>query len=226
MRQSLWKSVSLTTGALAALIAIALPASAQTTFATFSNASTDNFSYDNLANTFGTTTPSIPVFFTFDVANTYAPAFTPIAATLTFSSFGDPIVDGSNHLGLSGVTMHITANVPGPGGANLLSLTTSTGHINGSIGGNSVLVSGDTAAGDVVNFTSDYLDFTNTLPDVWALTTSDAAPNYSIDPQNHRPGSYQATYVGTFSSGQAPAPSIPEAGTVSPGEKSASAPRR
>jgi len=190
-----------------------LPAYAQTTFATFSNASSNNFTYLNGANTFGTTTVTIPVNFTFDLATMYGPAFVPIAATLSFTSTGAPTVDGDNHLQLSNITMSITANTPGIYGSNLLTLTGSSGAINGTADGNSVPVSGDTAIGNIVAFSSAYLNFGSTTQRVFSLTTSDASPNYTIA-GNDRPVTYTGTYVGTFSSLPVPTVVVPESGTA------------
>jgi len=213
MRLTLRKTVSLTALAIAAMGALTLPANAQSTFATFSNASTLNFHYDNPLNTFTSVTSAIPVFFTFDINTAYAPAFTPIAATLNFTSTGAAAVDGVNHLPLTNVTMTITANTPGLFGSNLLTLTSSTGSMNGTVNGNAVPVSGDTAIGNTVIYSSAYLNFASTTQRVFALTNSDATPNYAIA-GNSRPGSFSGTYVGTFSSNPLPVSVVPEAGTV------------
>lgn len=198
-------------GAIAALGLVATGAQAQTTFAQFSAGSLNNFQYVNAANTFGNVGASIPVSFQYTAATLYGPAFTPIAATMTFSSNGAATVNAGNELPLTGITMTITANTAGPLGSNLLSATSSTGVLGGTLNSNTPPLTADTAVGNTVVFTSNYLSFTSTTARVISLTTANSTPTYTLA-ANSRPNSFSGTYVGSFASNPAPVRvEVPEA---------------
>lgn len=100
-------------------------------------------------------------------------------------------------------------------GSNLLSGTFTNAALFGQNGGSSGSFSGSTDGGNVVTFSSDFLDFSNTVTRDFAIAMT------SINPVLNRPTSalnslrsFRATSSGTFSSDPAPGITIlPEAAT-------------
>lgn len=98
-------------------------------------------------------------------------------------------------------------------GANLLSGSFSGGELTGQFGGSSGGINASTGGGDTVTFTSDFLNFSNTVSRDLGITLTAVTPNF-------RPGSngvlnsFRASAGGQFSSDPAPLiNAVPEPGT-------------
>jgi len=169
--------------ATAVMAACVTPAKADlTTFASFNlrGGAANPFTYTNASgpnSTFTLVTTQIPVTFTYQVPNGFGAAGTPIDAVLTFSAQVNGVVtkaDGSALTGspantavkqmLKNVTFTFTSlsagNLPG---TDLLTTTASTGALTGVIGGRTLNFNGDTGLGNSVNYSSDFLNFSNTI---------------------------------------------------------------
>lgn len=180
----------------------------QTTFAQFSqDNSTEPFTFTNSNGTFqGTTTGNL----------TFLEAGAPVgpqAATITLSSSAvtpasaagpflvQPIDGPTNTLSFTRTSDN----------ANLLTLTF-TGNFSGFDGDNSATLSGNTASGNTVVYTSDFLNFSGTTQRSFGLTAT-------LDPDFSQGGNgflndLMADLGGSFSSNPAPdITAVPEAST-------------
>ncbi|HLK57268.1 MAG TPA: hypothetical protein VKU00_11920 [Chthonomonadaceae bacterium] len=180
-----------------------------TTFAQFreSNNSVNAFSFTNTDSTAsGFHVVSIPVEFSYGVNNGYNGNSTAnIDATLTFSAnvTAKPTALGGGFFSqdFTNVSMVFTANTPVNGLTNLLTVSNSTLSMFGK--GNSASTDSDVSTGDTVNFSSDFLIFSNTIDRDFALSFSSLQPGLSTD-INGWLKSFTASGTGTFASEPAP----------------------
>jgi hypothetical protein len=210
-------------GAATAVLALAsfAPALAQNTitFAQFQQGSTPpanpfTFSNAGAGSTFSVS-GSIPVNFTYQVAsNTYfggTPVGVVIPALMTFNAMvSGPATSagGFDFQGLQLTNMTFTAVVPWLGKSNLLSLINSTGVLQGKDLGNTAGFAGDSATGDIVNFTSDFLpSFAGAMSQNYSLSFSSVKPTLKIAGNGYL-RTFTASGTGTF------AEVTPEAGSL------------
>lgn len=95
-------------------------------------------------------------------------------------------------------------------GSNLLSATFTNGTIAGGNRGTSGGISGSTEGGNIVNYTSDFLDFSATISRDWSLAFTSANPVLSRSTVASALNSFRGTTGGNFSSDPAPGGSVPE----------------
>ena len=220
--------------ALALLSASHVGASAQTTtFGQFFQKSQGNqFSFVNNGNAstfFSGTGPSasaIPVTFTYLVSNGYGGISTPIAANLLLSASvsgpaGSATIFGSTFFSqpLTNINLSFTAITPILGKTNLLSIvsnpTPTTGAITGIRGGGTANENSDTLTANTVTFTSDFLDFSQTVDRNSALSFTSVTPTLFMN-ANGFLNSFTASGTGTFASGGSPIRinAVPEPGVT------------
>lgn len=225
--------------AAAATVATAVPAGAVvTTFASFSPiSSVRNFRFGNSGG--GATRPndasyysiasggardpgSIDVRFSFLVPQLDAVQNLPAVFTLNGTVARDSRATGATSFtqpGLGGSFSFVAAEafaINGrnfAAGTNLLSGSFGGGELTGQYGGSSGGINASTGGGDSVTFTSDFLDFSNTVSRDLGITLTAVTPNF-------RPGSngvlnsFRASAGGQFSSDPAPLiNAVPEPGT-------------
>lgn len=220
---------------LAVALAWTTPASAVVTFATFSAPTTAaNFRFVNSGNatnrtndatlySTSTATGTAPgaaiVNFSF-LQPQFADYVTNIKAAFTYSATvtkGTPAVSAYGALvqqGISGSFSFLTTaaiTVTGPffethtyaAGSNLLSGSFSDAALFGS--GSSAGASSSTSGGSVVTFTSDFLDFSNTVDRDRGFTLTSIAPILTMHTgANHALNSFRASAGGQFSADPAP----------------------
>lgn len=190
---------------LAAVVALGVasvaPAKAvNVTFAQFFQAAAGNpFTFTNAGGA-STFTVAVPVTFVYLVPNGYGAPFVPIAGTMTLSSIVSAPAAGTDQPMMS-TNMVFTANTPVSGFTNLLTLSNSTGTIS-STGGLTAAFQGSTP-GNVVTFSSQFLDFSLTVNRAFALSFTSVQPSYSVNGNGYL-DSFQASGTGTFSSDPAP----------------------
>jgi hypothetical protein len=182
------------------------------TFAQFQQQAAGNpFTFTNTGST-STFTVNIPVKFEYLVNNGYTPLVptggvinailtlnTTVDGTASNSGGKKPFLDQS----MQSTSMTFTAVTPLAGRKNLLTISNSTGDITGFSGANSGNFTGDTTAGDVVTFSSDFLDFSNTINRDFALSFSSILPMLA-QAQNGYLANFTASGTGTFASDPAP----------------------
>ena len=89
-------------------------------------------------------------------------------------------------------------------GANLLTGTVTSAAIAGATGSSSGGFSASTSSGSVVNYTSDFLDFTNTVNRDMAISLTSIIPGLSRNSASTAINSFRASATGAFSSDPAP----------------------
>ena len=228
----------LLTGFLVAAAAFSPAAHAQlTTFAEFGrNASTPTsgfqFTNSGSSSSLGVLSGSIPVRFQYDTTNGYdGTGYSTIAATLTVSGVvsGPASVTGSTITqNFSSFSLALTANKPVAGATNLLTAnfsnaTGGTLFLTGSSQGGSASFGGtDSNAKGTVDYSSDFLDFSNSSTQT-ILSSQFALSLTSV--QNQIPGggigltvnangyvdSFGASGTGNFSSNPVPPGKTPTA---------------
>ena len=97
-------------------------------------------------------------------------------------------------------------------GSNLLSGVFTSGTIAGGVGATSGGVSGSTSGGDIITFTSDFLNFSSTINRDWALAFTAANPVLFRTTPTSSLRTFRATTGGNFSSDPAPLTFVPEPG--------------
>ncbi|HLK59371.1 MAG TPA: hypothetical protein VKU00_22615 [Chthonomonadaceae bacterium] len=178
-----------------------------TTFAQFreTNNSVNSFSFQDTGATSSFHVTNIPVQFSYGVNNGYNGNSTAnIAATLSFDATvsGKPTGAGPFMQSFHLVDMVFTAVTPVNGLTNLLTVdTNSTFTLFGK--GGSASTNADTAEGDIVNFSSDFLIFNLTTERDYALSFSSLTPKLGLD-INGWLKSFTASGTGTFASDPAP----------------------
>lgn len=204
----------------------AAPAFASTiTFAQFSQAVAGNqFTFtNNTAGGFSTFTASVPVNFEFLFPGLSGDLTGPQAATLTMTavttvpaqSINIPfafLAQPFNVLSTLAIVRNAPATLGDNSRTNLLTVDF-TGFITGAPGAGSGNLNGDTAIGTTVNYSSDFLDFSNTSARNFALSFSSITPALAIDGSFLR--SFSTAGTGTFASNPLPLiTAIPEPGTM------------
>ena len=192
--------------ALAALLAAATGARAQTvTFAQFANAGTTPaglFAFSNNADASTFTAQGDVLFRYLSVPG--APAGVQLATLslntgVTAPSSGSPLDQP-----LAG-SISFTRKSDG---ANLLTAFF-TGDLTGKTGGRGAGLSADQGGGDVVIFSSDFLDFSASVTQTLALSFSGLNPAFTLNANGYL-NSFTADGTGTFSSDAAPAATVPQ----------------
>lgn len=159
---------------------------------------------------------SVPVNFTYQVANTYGAAIgAPIAATMTFTALvsgpaSSAVIAGklTDFQNIQLTNMVFTANVPVGGQTNLLSLNSSTGTISGKDKGSTAGLTGDSSVGDTVNFSSAFLpSFAGAQSENYSLSFTSVNPSLTIAGNGYLRG-FSTSGTGTF------AEVTPEAGSL------------
>jgi len=148
---------------------------------------------------------SVPVNFTYQVANGYGAApGSPIAATMTFTAMvsgtaTSQLILGKLNLfqGLQLTNMVFTANVPVGGQTNLLTVSNSTGTLSGINHGSTAGFAGDSSTGDVVNFSSSFLSFAHAASENYALSFTSVNPSLAIAGNGYL-RSFTTSGTGTF----------------------------
>jgi len=163
------------------------------TFANFALVSGSPFSYINTGATskFTLISTSVPVTFNYFGNNGYNGNTNVINATMTFTALVDngaagkvvktviPFFGTLDTEGFKSVTISFKANTAVGGKTNLLTLLpSSTGFGSGKEGGQDFALSGDTngTTPSVVNYSSDFLDFTNVTDTSYNLSFTSVAP--------------------------------------------------
>jgi hypothetical protein len=225
---SVLKTIALGAALVAGTAAISTPASAVvTTFATYTQTSTTpSLRYQRngsgarirsttgaAGNAFGST----DVRFSFLQAG-LANVVNEVGAALTLDFIapsGNPAQSAGGFLiqpGLAG-TFSFTYNGETPlvvgnqtyvKGANLLSGTVTAASIAGANASSSGGFSASTSSGSVVTFTSDFLDFTNTVNRDVAISLTSIVPGLSRNNANTALNSFRASATGAFSSDPVP----------------------
>ena len=179
--------------------------------------------------------PSFPISFTYlslpglpaDLAGTQMATLTMTSSTINpvgtgtvlGTMIGEQSIDGSGTLT---DVLSITRNTPAAEGmgsrTNLLTVTF-TGDVLGVIGGDPSLT-GDTALGATITYTSDFLNFSATTERDFSLVFSSWIDNgggngLSIDALDNFFNSATAAGAGTFDSASPPGPFVPEPATLS-----------
>jgi hypothetical protein len=199
--------------AVPAAIAVALlsqaPVRAQlTTFASVDTiGQVFRFANSGGTSTFGLISASIPVTFKYKVDNGHGGINVDIAATMTLTA---NVTNGP--LGyfqdMSGVSMAITANTPVRGLTNLLSMG-ATGQLTSAPNSNIANFGGDTSNSQLVGFTSDFLDFSNTTDRSFNFALNSLTPRASLNGNGYL-NTFTAAGLGNFASDPAPLSSVPE----------------
>jgi len=177
------------------------------------------FTNNNLSGSNLELTATVPVDFEYLVPNgtgTLAP--TTIKATLVMTAIASPaVVVGTNVIEpYSSVSMTFTANTPIGGKTNLLTVvSTTTGTLTSKLNANSASLNGDSGGGDIVTFTSDFLNFGSTVTRDYDLSFSSLNPHMAIANGSghttaHFPVSFTTSGTGTFGSDPAPTFGAPE----------------
>jgi len=194
-----------------ALMAAALVPAIAGPFATFnqtgSNPNPWVFTNTGATSTFTVVSGSIPVDFTYSVANGYGATGLNIPATLTFSAS----VAAKATSATLGVTTYdeqdmvlnslvITADTPVGGLSNLLTVS-GTGAIVGVNGGTTPAFAGDSSVGQIVNMSSDFLTFAGFESFNLAYVLTSAAPLHIQGNSYLR--TFHASGTGNFSAAQA-----------------------
>src|SRR5579871_364609 len=180
-----------------------------TTFAQFreTTPSVNAFSFTDTGPTSSFHVVNIPVEFSYGVNNGYNGTSTDnIDATLSFDATvnGKPTGSGTGPFiqKFVDVNMVFTADTPVNGMTNLLSVDgSSTLTFFGK--GNSASTDAATDGGDIVHFSSDFLNFTQTSTQDYALSFSSLQPTLSLD-LNGWLNSFTASGTGTFASSPPP----------------------
>lgn len=190
-------------------------------FATFHQVTTPKFgpfSYNNAgAGSQWTVVPNTAVKFTFNVFNGYNNAFSghglgainnAINATVTFSA--DAVGPATNVAGVDtelfkNIQMKFTANSAVDGMTNLLTITSSSGTFKSVDFSSLGSLIGDTAKGDTVSFSSDFLTFLPAPPgqSVADLEFANIDPRSKIMPNGYLRNT-NANVTGKFSGGPVP----------------------
>ena len=197
---------------------LAAPAQAQTqTFAQYSVVNTtgqNTYTFTNLGPASVLVTIATPVTFVYNIANGYSAAGTNIAATLNLAEIVSATATSTSIPGsgltylyqpLSLTSLTLTANTPVGGQSNLLTVANSTGNVSGFSGGNIATDGGDTATGDTVNFSSDFLSFTGSTARNYNISLTSVNPFLALSGGYLRP--FTANGNGSFAFTPAPEPS-------------------
>lgn len=126
-----------------------------------------------------------------------------------------PLTGGSFSFIYTGLTPLVVAHTTYTTGANLLTATfISGGGIAGSLRGSSGSVNASTTAGDTITYTSDFLNFSSTLDQDFALSLSSITPPLAFT-RGQSLNTFFATATGSFSTDPVPLPTavIPEPAT-------------
>ncbi|HLK56121.1 MAG TPA: hypothetical protein VKU00_06140 [Chthonomonadaceae bacterium] len=201
-------SIIASLAALMSLGALSTAHAQLTTFAQFreTNNSVNAFSFVDSGPTSSFHVVNVPVEFAYGVNNGYnGNSNGNIDATMSFDATvsNKPVTVGSFfEEKFVNVHMVFTADTPVSGLTNLLTVDGSSEfHFFGK--GNSASTNADTASGDTVNFSSDFLIFTNTTERDYALSFSSLTPALSLD-INGWLNSFTASGTGTFASAPPP----------------------
>jgi len=200
-------SIVVSLAALMSLGALSTAHAQLTTFAQFreSNNSANSFSFHDTGATSSFHVVNIPVQFSYGVNNGYnGNSNANIDAILSYDATvnGKPTGSGPFIQSFHLVDMVFTAVTPVNGLTNLLTVdTSSTFTLFGN--GGSASTNADTAGGDVVNFSSDFLIFNLTTERDFALSFSSLTPKLGLD-INGWLNSFTASGTGTFASEPAP----------------------
>lgn len=134
-------------------------------------------------------------------------------------SFGgytiQPLTSGSFSFIYTGLTPLVVAHTTYTTGANLLTATfVSGGGAAGSLRGSSGSINASTTAGDTITYTSDFLNFSSTVDQDFALSLSSITPP-AVFTRNQSLKTFFATATGSFSTDPVPLPTavIPEPAT-------------
>lgn len=207
--------------ALGALCFGSISQAATVSFASFDpKISGNNYKFTNsgASSSFGLNGLSVlPVNFQYKVSNGTGLVNTVIDADLTISADVNGTAAqafGTDFQSMKNVSMQFKAVSPIMGLSNLLTITTaSTGLLSGRDGGATVNFNGDTSAGDTVVFTSDFLDFSQTINRNFALSFVAANPSLSINGNGYL-NTFTIAGNGTFASDPQPNSTVPEPGSI------------
>jgi hypothetical protein len=226
-------SLVLAAGIAVISLGSALPVSAQgpAQFASFTQATPLNVPFrfinsggDGSGSVFGLydaggTAISIPVNFQFQIPNDYGTAVGEnIAATMTMTSAVLNPDDGAGRVNvdMQNINVVFTADTPVNGLTNLLTMSLTTGVLSGQPFTSTVSLEGTQSATspDIVNFTSDFLDFSGvTINKNYSLSFSNVQPIVAREPNNYF-RSFVSSGSGTFGSEPLPTNRVPEPGTL------------
>jgi hypothetical protein len=191
-------------------------AQALTTFASVDTTTNQTLTFFNngTLSTFGTTSASVPVFFTYKIVNDYGGINVSIPATMTITSSVTGGAGGYNQQ-INNVQMSITANTAVNGKTNLLSMTNSTGRLADPFLGGSGAANflGSTSSGSVVGFSSDFLNFSNTTARAFNFALNSVTPVTNVNANGYM-DTFISSGVGNFASNPAPFAVVPEPGTL------------
>ncbi|WP_133064434.1 PEPxxWA-CTERM sorting domain-containing protein [Sandarakinorhabdus cyanobacteriorum] len=225
--------------AAATALAAAAPAAAVTTFANFSaraggnnvrwvrTAGTGNASFYSIATNTGSTPASRLVNFSF-LQPSIAPYVTNVTArwtlngtvSSTVATVNGATLEQNNLTGSFSFLTTAPITIGGNSfavGSNLLSGTFNRTVLSGNRAGNSAGISGSTPS-STISFTSDFLDFSNTLNRNFALNLTSIVPVLQANPITGTPtgaiNNFRAVAGGSFSSDPAPiVTAVPEPGS-------------
>ncbi len=117
----------------------------------------------------------------------------------------EPLVGSFSFISTTAITLNTTTFAAG---SNLLSGTFTNGAISGQRNGTSGSVGGSTGSGSVITYTSDFLDFSETVDRDFSLSLTSIASPLQASPTNGTPTralrTFRALSTGTFSSDPAP----------------------
>ncbi len=194
-----------------------------TTFANFSQGTTGNqFTFTNNG-TSSTFTSTQNVSFLYIIANDTGLVNVSIPAVLTLTGTVDGTASGTGRSGtsfdqfLKNISVQFTAVTPINGKTDLLSYSgglSESGDISGRYGGATVSLTEDTGLGDVILFSSDFLDFSRATDENAQYSFTSVTPTLGQN-ANGFLNTFMASGSGTFASTPAPAQFTPEPSALS-----------
>jgi PEP-CTERM motif len=191
-------------------------AQALTTFASVDTTTNQTLTFINAGtlSTFGTTSVSVPVVFTYKIVNDYGGINVSIPSTMTITSSVTGGAGGYNQQ-INSIQMSITANTPVNGKTNLLRLVNSTGRLADPFLGGSGAANflGSTSSGSIVGFSSDFLDFSNTTARAFNFALNSVTPTTNLNGNGYM-DTFISSGIGNFASNPAPLATVPEPGTL------------
>ncbi len=191
-------------------------AQALTTFASVDTTTNQTLTFINngILSSFGTTSVSVPVVFTYKIVNDYGGINVSIPSTMTITSSVTGGAGGYNQQ-INNIQMSITANTAVNGKTNLLRMTNSTGRLADPFLGGSGAANflGSTSSGSVVGFSSDFLNFSNTTARAFNFALNSVTPVTNLNANGYM-DTFISSGVGNFASNPAPQATVPEPGTL------------